>query len=77
MIGVSVHILYIEGAEFGRSVNPIQTMGGQADYARHNTARPPGFKMLSTSLSRYLIVYKVSFVLFVFVDSLNITIALA
>ena len=25
--------------EFGRAVNPIQTMG--ADYARHNTASPP------------------------------------
>ena len=35
-------------ADFGRSVNPIQTMG--ADYARHTTASPPGFKMLSTPL---------------------------
>ena len=32
---------------FGRSVNPIQTMGG-ADYARHTTASPPRFKELST-----------------------------
>ena len=35
--------------EFSRSVNPIQTMG--ADYARHTTASPPGFKMLSTPLT--------------------------
>ena len=32
--------------EFGRSVNPIQTIG--ADYARHTTASSTGFKMLST-----------------------------
>ena len=34
--------------EFGRSVNPIQTMG--ADYAPHTTASPPGCKNLSTPL---------------------------
>ena len=27
--------------EFGRSVNPIQTRGGGADYAPHITASPP------------------------------------
>ena len=28
--------------EFGRSLNPIQTMGGRgADYAHHTTANPP------------------------------------
>ena len=40
--------------EFDRSVNPIWTMG--ADYARHTTASPPGFKMLSTPL---LLIFKV------------------
>ena len=34
--------------EFGRSVNPIQTMG--ADHVPHTTASPPGFKKLSTPL---------------------------
>ena len=34
--------------EFGRPVNPIQTMG--ADYAPHTTANPLGFKKLSTPL---------------------------
>ena len=37
--------------EIGRSVNPIQTRGGGADYALHTTASPPpGFKKLSTPL---------------------------
>ena len=36
--------------EFGRSVNPIQTEG--PDYTPHTTASPPGFKKLSTSLSK-------------------------
>ena len=41
--------------EFGRSVNPIQTMGvgwgGGADYAHHTTCcQSPGSKMPSTTL---------------------------
>ena len=40
--------------EFGRSVNPIQTSGRGADYARHITASPPGLKILSTPLLYYI-----------------------
>ena len=38
------------GAEFGSTVNPIRTRVGST----HTTASPPGFKKLSTPLSKML-----------------------